>query len=239
MVRIMFFKKNLFFIYTALFILYLIFIILAFLNIESFYTVSSDSKLLPTVIIDAGHGGEDGGAVANNVIEKDLNLNIAKKLGCLLKTSGFKVKLTRNSDKMINSTGSSLRERKVSDMKNRLKIFNGGENNVVISIHQNKFELEKYNGTQVFYSVNNEKSKLLAEEIKTSVNKLIQPYNNREVKPADRNIYLLYNSRVPSVIVECGFISNYEEAERLKDNEYRNKLVFSIYSGFMNFYNNR
>ena len=140
---------------------------------------------------------------------------------------------------MINESGDTLRERKVSDMKNRLKLFNESENNIVISIHQNKFTQEEYKGSQVFYSTNNKESEKLALSIKTSIKTLIQPHNEREIKPADRNIYLLYNSKTPSVIVECGFISNIEEARVLKDSAYQNKIAFAIYSGFLDYYNKR
>lgn len=224
-------------VYLILFILYLAFISVAITNIENISDVNTNSDNKPIIIIDAGHGGEDGGAVANNIVEKDINLKIALKLRDVLIISGFSVKLTRNQDEMINDTGVSLRERKVSDMKKRLSIFNENNNNVVISIHQNKFEIEKYNGSQIFYSTNNDNSKKIAECIKNSIHNLIQPYNNREIKPADKNIYLLYNSKVPSVIVECGFISNINEANNLKQEIYQNKIVFAIYSGILNYFN--
>ena len=145
--------------------------------------------------------------------------------------------MTRNSDEMINDYGDSLRERKISDMKKRLGIFNSSENNVVISIHQNKFTQEQYFGTQIFYSTNNQKSLSLANSVKSNVQALLQPDNEREVKPATRDIYLLYNSKVPSIIVECGFISNFNEANKLKQESYQNEIAFTIYSGFLEYYN--
>lgn len=226
-------------IYIALFILYIFFIVFSFINIDSYSSVNSVYIEKPVIIIDPGHGGEDGGAATDNIVEKNINLEISKKLNYIFKASGFNVKMTRNSDKMINSYGTSLRERKVSDMKNRLSMYNSSENNIVVSIHQNKFPQEKYNGTQIFYSTNNKNSQILADNIKTNVKNLLQPDNEREIKPADRNIYLLYNSKVPSVIVECGFISNYNDAEKLQNNEYQNKLVFAIFSGVMEYYNNK
>ena len=220
-----------------LFIIYIILIVFAFINIDEYSKVNAPDSFIPTVIIDPGHGGEDGGASANNTVEKNLNLIISKKLYKLLISSGFNVKMIRRSDKMINTEGKNLRERKVSDMKNRLKIYNSNTNNIVISIHQNKFPIEKYYGTQIFYSTNNKNSKTLAEAIKTSVKILVQPDNEREAKPADKSIYLLYNSKVSSVIVECGFISNANEAINLKNEKYQNKLVFAIYSGLLEYYN--
>ena len=200
----MFLKRKSVILYIVFFIIYLILIIFAFYNIDNYSAVNVEYNSLPVIVIDAGHGGEDGGAVANNVVEKNINLSISNKLRDIFISSGFNVKMTRSSDKMINESGDTLRERKVSDMKNRLKLFNESENNIVISIHQNKFTQEEYKGSQVFYSTNNKESEKLALSIKTSIKTLIQPHNEREIKPADRNIYLLYNSKTPSVIVECG-----------------------------------
>ncbi len=235
----MFLKRKSVILYIIFFIIYLILIIFAFYNIDNYSAVNVEYNSLPVIVIDAGHGGEDGGAVANNVVEKNINLSISNKLRDIFISSGFNVKMTRSSDKMINDSGDTLRERKVSDMKNRLKLFNESENNIVISIHQNKFTQEEYKGSQLFYSTNNKESEKLALSIKTSIKTLIQPDNEREIKPADRNIYLLYNSKTPSVIVECGFISNIEEARLLKDSAYQNKIAFAIYSGFLDYYNKR
>lgn len=235
----MFLKRKSVILYIIFFIIYLILIIFAFYNIDNYSAVNTEYNSLPVIVIDAGHGGEDGGAVANNVVEKNINLSISNKLRDIFISSGFNVKMTRSSDIMINDSGDTLRERKVSDMKNRLKLFNESENNIVISIHQNKFTQEEYKGSQVFYSTNNKESEKLALSIKTSIKTLIQPDNEREIKPADRNIYLLYNSKTPSVIVECGFISNIEEAQLLKDSAYQNKIAFAIYSGFLDYYNKR
>lgn len=235
----MFLKRKSVILYIIFFIIYLILIIFAFYNIDNYSAVNVEYNSLPVIVIDAGHGGEDGGAVANNVVEKNINFSISNKLRDIFISSGFNVKMTRSSDKMINDSGDTLRDRKVSDMKNRLKLFNKSENNIVISIHQNKFTQEEYKGSQVFYSTNNKESEKLALSIKTSIKTLIQPDNERETKPADRNIYLLYNSKTPSVIVECGFISNLEEARLLKDSAYQNKIAFAIYSGFLDYYNKR
>jgi N-acetylmuramoyl-L-alanine amidase len=229
-------KKKLLISFT-LFVIYLILVVFAFLNIDNYAKINAPNNNVPTIIIDPGHGGDDGGAFADNTIEKDLNLSISKKLYKLLISSGFNVKMTRRCDEMINTEGKTLRERKVSDMKKRLSIYNSNINNIVISIHQNKFPIEKYNGTQVFYSKNNKNSKNLADSIKNSVKALMQPYNEREVKPADKDIYLLYNSKAPSVIVECGFISNTEEVIKLKSEKYQSELTFAIFSGLLVYYN--
>lgn len=235
----MFFKKRAAIVYFILFVIYLLLIVFAFADIDRLALVSLNYCNYPCVVIDAGHGGMDGGAVDNGIVEKDLNLSIAEKLKEILLSSGFNVVMIRNSDTMIYSDGSSLRQKKVSDMKNRLKIYNSNPENIVLSIHQNKFQIKKYIGTQVFYSKNNKESSVLAECIKNSIKNLIQSDNKRQIKPAEKNIYLLYNSKVTSVIIECGFISNPAEADKLKNNSYQNKIAFAIYSGFLDYYNKR
>ncbi len=221
----------------CLFIIYVLLIIIAFYNIDYFSEVNAVVPKDLTVVLDAGHGGEDGGAVANNVVEKDINLSITNKIYDLFICNGFNVIRTRNTDIMLNSEGSSLRERKVSDMKNRLNLFDNNSNNVIISIHQNKFTQEKYNGSQVFYSPNNPKSKNLAESVRGNIVNLLQPDNSRECKQATNSIYLLYKTKNPAIIVECGFISNYIEAQKLKDENYQNKIAFAVFSGFLEYYN--
>lgn len=196
------------------------------------------------VVIDPGHGGEDGGAVAtatdgNEILEKDLNLKISLYLKEFLLSAGYTVEMTRTEDVSINDEGiETLKSRKISDMHNRLAMYNGNEENIVISIHQNKFTQEKYSGTQVFYSPNNRESSVLADSIRHSVTGMLQPDNTRETKSADKSIYLLWNSEVPTVIVECGFLSNNNELARLQTDEYQRQMAFSIFCGFLE-YNNQ
>lgn len=220
----------------ALFLGFVILIVTAYNSISQ-TTSPSLKENLPTIIIDAGHGGDDGGATANGIVEKNINLSISKVLSDIFTSNGYNVIMTRTDDKSINTDGTTLREKKVSDMKNRLEIYNSDENNIVISIHQNKFQQEKYSGTQIFYSTNNENSKVLAESIRNSVVNLLQPENTRECKKATKEIYLLYNAKIPAVIVECGFISNYSEAEKLKTDSYQKQLAFSIYLGVLDYIN--
>ncbi len=205
-------------------------------NIVDKQIISPLNKNSYTIILDAGHGGEDGGASCNGVIEKDINLSITKKLYNLLIVSGVDVKLTRDSDVSIHDEGKkTLRSKKASDLNNRLKIANSSNKNILISIHQNKFEDSKYNGAQIFYSAKNEKSKEIASRIQNSIVTAVQPENKREIKPAGKNIYLLYNSSVPALIIECGFLSNANEAKKLSDEEYQKKLAFAIYCGLMDY----
>lgn len=198
--------------------------------------IQTNTKPSSVIIIDAGHGGEDSGAVANGVLEKDVNLDIALKLRDFLLSSGYTVVMTRDSDISIyDSSAATVREKKVSDLHNRLSIINGSEDNILISIHQNKFEQSKYYGAQMFYSKNNPESQILAESIRQSVTGLLQPENKRELKPADKTIYILNKATVPAVIVECGFLSNPDEAQKLSDENYRKKMAFAIYCGFLNY----
>ena len=209
----------------------------AALNIK--VSVSSENvKSMPTIVIDAGHGGEDGGAVSESgVLEKDINLSIANDTYALFYLLGFDVKQTRKTDIALDNGEDTIRKRKVSDMKKRLEIFNSSEENTIISIHQNKFSESKYHGTQIFYSPNNPKSKQLADSIKYSVKGLLQPDNERECKKADSGIYLLKNTNNPAVIVECGFISNEEECKNLLDSQYQKQMAYSITAGFLSYYN--
>lgn len=195
-------------------------------------------KSMPAIVIDAGHGGEDGGAVSNSgVLEKNINLSIANDTSALFYLFGFDVTQTRTTDIALDNGENTIRKRKVADMKKRLEIFNSSKENTIISIHQNKFSESKYHGTQIFYSPNNEKSKQLADGIKFSVKGLLQPDNERECKKADSGIYLLKNTNNPAVIVECGFISNEEECNNLLSSEYQKQMAFSITAGFLSYYN--
>ena len=203
-------------------------------NFGAYETVS------PTIIIDPGHGGEDGGATtASGLLEKDLNLSISLYLKSFLEQSGFKVTLIRDGDFAVyDESAGTLKEKKTSDLKNRLKICNSSENNIYISIHQNKFQQSSCKGTQVFYSPNNDISKAFAEAVQSTVKNLLQNDNDRKTKPSNGSIYILDNSEVPCILVECGFISNPEEAYLLSTEEYQKQLSFSLYLGFLDFYNN-
>lgn len=143
--------------------------------------------------------------------------------------------MTRTDDNALSGNEQTVHARKVADMNKRLEIYNSSDNNVVISIHQNKFEQAKYHGTQVFYSPNNENSKEIAECVKFAVKKLIQPDNERECKKADSGIYLLKNAKSPAIIVECGFISNNEECNNLLNETYQKQMSFAIVSGFLDY----
>jgi N-acetylmuramoyl-L-alanine amidase len=151
--------------------------------------------------------------------------------------AGYRVIMTREDDRSIHSQGSdTVRQQKVSDIHNRFKIIQQNPNAIFISIHQNKFPKSQYSGTQVFFSANNPDSSTLAQFIQSTVKNMLQPDNTREIKPAGSNLYLLYHAKSPAVLVECGFLSNPNEAALLMDNTYENKMAFTIFSGTINYY---
>lgn len=200
---------------------------------------SSDNIVLnelPIIIIDAGHGGEDGGAVANDgTVEKDLNLDIALKLNDIMSVMGYKTHLIRTTDTAIHSSGDTIRQRKISDIKNRFAIMNKYDDCIYVSIHQNKFNDTGVHGAQTFYSPNNNESRVLADFIQKSISSQLQKENRRVIKKSGTDIYLLYNATKPTVMVECGFVSNDNELKKLKDNDYQNKMAISIALGIINY----
>ena len=187
------------------------------------------------IVIDAGHGGEDGGAsTVDGTQEKDLNLSIALKLGEMLKSSGYNVVYTRTEDKLLY-TEYKKGSLKMQDLKNRLNIANSAENTIFISIHMNKFTQEKYSGLQVFYSQNDTASLELANIIQNNAKNKLQPDNNRKTKMAGSNIFLLDNINTPAVLIECGFLSNNDECSKLKNETYQKELSAVIYSSVVEF----
>ncbi len=199
--------------------------------------VSSVTEDRQTVLIDAGHGGFDGGAVAaDGTPEKDINLSIAKKLAELLRFHGYEVIMTRESDTGTETDSSgTIAERKKSDMYERLRMMEENSEAIFVSIHMNKFTTSKANGAQVFYSQNREDSYRLGLSIQRSVKTLLQPENERTVKKGSESTFLLHRATVPAVIVECGFLSNKAELELLKTEEYQNKMAFAVLCGIINY----
>ena len=223
---------------SVVFVMVILVMISSFSNISQLVSRDTETADLPTVIIDAGHGGEDGGAEADGVLEKDVNLAIAKKTASFLRLSGYKVKEVRTEDTAVYSDGAfSLREKKVSDLQNRVKLFNESENDLVVSIHQNQFDNAKYHGTQIFYSVNSPQSAELAKAIRTSVVMLLQQDNTRETKPAGKGIYILEHTKTPAVIVECGFLSNPDERQKLTDDTYQQEIAYAVAMGVIDYIN--
>lgn len=191
-----------------------------------------------TVIIDAGHGGFDGGAVVGEVLEKDINLKISNSLCNMLRASGFNVICIRDDDSSTESDPTAtIAARKRSDLNNRLKIAKENPDAVFVSIHLNKFPSTSVKGAQMFYAPKNNDSKKLAEYLKTSVKDLLQPDNHRAIKAGTKSTFLLYYSPIPTVIAECGFMSNPEEFSKLQTEEYQSKIAFSLLCGILNYFN--
>ena len=213
------------------------FSIVAFQQIRLVSADNYSVENVPVIIIDAGHGGEDGGAVGiDGTAEKDLNLSISLKLNEILSSMGYQTRMVRTTDTSIhNADADTVRERKVSDIHNRAAIMNEYENCIYVSIHQNKYSGSSIWGAQTFYSPNNEESKELAQLIQASIANNVQPDNKRVIKQSGTNIYVLYNATKPAVMVECGFVSNANELEQLKDDEYQNKMAFAISNGIINY----
>jgi len=224
--------------FAALFSLVLIF--LAFLSAKNekdhrtdSLGVVEDNTKRPVVIIDAGHGGEDGGAVGKNgVFEKELNLLIASDLRDMLRANGINVIMTREEDVMLYDKNADYKGRKkMLDLAARLKIAESYEDCIFVSIHMNSFPQEKYSGLQVYYSGNSPNSLTLADKIQLSVREHLQKDNSRKTKKASGNIFLLDRIQSPAVLIECGFLSNPEECCMLCSEEYRRKLTMSIFCG--------
>lgn len=205
------------------------------LTVETTSTPASNK----TVVIDAGHGSPDEGAESNNgTTEARINLKIALKVQKLLEQTGSTVILTRSDDNAIYDLDSkSLRQKKVSDIKNRVKIGNESSADIFVSIHLNKIPQQQYYGWQCFYNSKNENSKMLAEQLQENLNESIQKENKRVAMNLN-TVYIMKNVEIPISIVECGFLSNPEEEKQLQEDEYQNRLAWGIYNGITDYFYN-
>ena len=196
---------------------------------------TSDSAF--TVIVDAGHGGEDGGAIGKSgALEKDVNLQFALKVNEYLSFFGINTYMVRTEDKSIGDESlSTIHERKVSDIRARLALMDMFENSIYLSIHQNEFTQSYVHGTQVFYSPNSEESKRLATVIQKTVCSLTQPDNTKVPKESGTNIYVLYNATKPACLCECGFMSNPEEEKLLLSEDYQRKFSLALSFSVLNY----
>lgn len=210
-------------------------------SFETYGTVNTEisRETAPVIIIDPGHGGFDGGTTTKDGIpEKDINLNISLKLKDYLKSFGYKVIMTREADVSLEDDGlSTIKAKKTSDIHNRFKLMEETDSCIFVSIHQNHYSVEKYNGAQVFYSPQTEEtSSLLAECIQSSIVSNVQPDNTRLIKKCDNSVYLIYNAKKTAVLVECGFLSNEKEAQNLLDTDYQKKIAYSVALGIKDYY---
>ena len=225
-------------------IIFVFLLLIVFSVIFSF--MNSSKKIVPAsslpvtnkvIILDAGHGKPDEGASSNSgVTEESINLAITKKVQSLLEQSGSIVILTRSDENGIYAEDiKGIKNKKISDIKNRVKIGNESSADIFVSIHLNKISQSQYSGWQTFFKKGNEKSKKLAESLQNGLNNSIQKENKR--KPLIiTGKYIIDKVKVPISIVECGFLSNYEEELKLQQDEYQNRLAWGIYVGIMDYF---
>ena len=191
------------------------------------FSENSEIERRNCVIIDAGHGGVDGGATScTGVLESEINLQIALRLNDLFHLLGIDTVMIRTTDESVYTKGETIAAKKVSDLKERVRIINGTKNGVLVSIHQNHFTDSRYSGAQTFYAQtpgSKELAQLLQETFKATVN----PTSKRQIKKAD-GIYLMQHIESTGVLVECGFLSNAEEENLLRDPQYQRKLCICI-----------
>ncbi len=190
-----------------------------------------------TIVLDAGHGVPDEGAESSNgTTEAETNLKIALKVQNLLEQSGCNVVLTRSDENAIyDLDANTLKQKKISDIRNRVKIGNEASADIFVSIHLNKIPQSQYYGWQCFYKPNDEQSIKLAKQLQENLNKSIQKENRRVAMKLD-TVYIMKHVEIPISIVECGFLSNLEEEKQLLDDSYQNKLAWGIYNGIQEYF---
>ena len=193
------------------------------------------SNIHPVVVIDPGHGGEDGGAVgAAGAREAKLNLAIAQRLSDLLGFCGVDTVMTRTDDVSIHSgDAASIRQKKASDIKNRVAIVEQCEHPRLISVHLNHFSQASCHGAQVFYSIHHDSGKQFADLVQQALREGLDPENHRVAKPGEPHIYLLEHVTCPAILVECGFLSNPLEERKLGEENYQRRIALCIASGYL------
>ena len=191
-------------------------------------------KPLPVIIIDAGHGGRDGGAAADDgTLEKDLNLAVAKELCDLFEGAGYDTVMTRTEDVALGDENSS--HKKLGDLKARVELAKQYKNAIFISVHMNKFPVPKYSGLCVYFAKKTEGSAALAEDVRMVVATHLQKENGRQIKGAGSEIYVIDNAPCTPILVECGFLSNPSELALLKTEEYRKKVAACVFTATANY----
>ena len=206
------------------------------LDTELYVIAANDIGADKIIILDAGHGGEDCGAIGvNGKYEKDLNLEMTLELASVLSGKGYAVVLTRNEDKLLYSESENIKGmRKIGDLKNRVKIAESYPDAVFVSIHMNSYKTEKYSGFQAYYNGSDADSKILAQGVQDSVKGRLQKDNTRAVKDGGE-LYILKNAPTVTVLLECGFISNADECKKLCEKEYQKELCFAIACGIIEY----
>jgi len=199
------------------------------INVTDLTASNAIEKENVVVVIDAGHGGRDPGKVSvTKELEKNINLSIAKKTKSLLEAQGITVVMTREEDMGLYQETDS--NKKAADMRARCKLISESNATLVVSIHQNSFSSESVKGAQVFYYSKSDGGKELAEIMQSSLITTLDPTNTKKAK-SNTNYYMLLHTECPSVIVECGFLSNWDEATKLESDDYQSKVAESILNG--------
>lgn len=222
------FKKN-FYIYLYI-ILFIIGVIYSYNNeeVKEIFALMHKHKV---VILDPGHGGFDPGVVVDDLFEKNINLEIALKVQQYLEQSGIYVYMTRIDDNATSNT-------KKGDMRTRKKLTNNSNADLLVSLHQNSFSSEKVYGSQVFFYDNSNDSRDLALSVQKELNTFADPLNKKKATP-NSSYYLLKETDIPSIIVECGFLTNKLEGYKLTTDEYQDKIAWSIYIGILKYFETR
>ena len=228
-------KKRIYFILTTIMVSIISFSV--FSKAENTVQIVSLPVSGKTIVLDAGHGLPDQGAESTEgITEASINLKIVKKVQSLLEQSGCNVVLTRSDENGIYDLNSNtIREKKVSDIKNRVKIGNESSADVFISIHLNKIPQSQYYGWQTFFKVNNQESEELAKSVQEELNSSIQRENKREALKITGK-YIIEHVEVPITIIECGFLSNPEEKILHQQDAYKDRLAWGIYNGIMDYF---
>lgn len=204
-------------------------------NLEIASSVKGGTVAGAVVVIDAGHGGDDPGKIGiNDALEKDLNLQIAEKVRTLLEAEGVTVVMTRETDEGLYQDGDT--NKKIQDMKNRCAVIDKADPVLTVSIHQNSYTQESVSGPQVFYYGQSVEGKKLATVMQDSLIETLKPESERVAK-SNESYYLLKNTESPIVIVECGFLSNTEEAELLTTDDYQESVAWAIHMGILRYLN--
>lgn len=199
----------------------------------------AESNAVHTLVIDAGHGGFDGGAVgASGTSEQDINLAISQRVQALAGFFGVRTVMTRpDNNALVYDPSRPIRENKAADIKERVTRTQAVENPIFMSIHLNKFSDPQYHGAQVFYSPNHAGSRVLAESLQDCLIRGCDPSNHRQAKQAERTIYLMKTLQCPAVIIECGFLSNPNEEKLLQEKTYQTQVALCIICGYLSYEN--
>ena len=203
-------------------------------ELDKIQSVSAKTDHQHILVIDAGHGGDDGGAVSQSgVQEADLNLDIALKLDTLCALCGVPTIMTRSAAEITYpDDATSIAARKVADQKQRVALINNTKNATLVSIHQNEYPTSQPHGAQVLYG-NDDTSKALGEQMQMQLVTHLDPQNRRVAAPISKDIYLMKNIRCPGVLIECGFLSNPDECARLQTRDYQIEITMTILSSYL------